>query len=161
MSQVDDDSLPAPMVRTTQVIILAMTAGLVFFLVVVLFVRGQPGAAAGPARPGPLISYVAAAFAAAVVPMSLIVPSAVVKSGRAQIAPGPDDPTLRLAGVYQTSLIMGAALNEGPALFALVAFMIEGLPWVLGIAALLILGVAARFRPGRGSSSGSRPRRSY
>jgi hypothetical protein len=47
--------------------------------------------------------------------------------------------------VYQTSLIIGAALNEGPAFFALIAYMVEGLPAILGVAAFLILGVAARF----------------
>jgi hypothetical protein len=165
VSQVDDESMLGPSIRTMQIIIFTMTLGLVVFLVIVLFLRAQPKpappqAAAQPAQDLPVISYAAIAFAVAAVPMSLLVPSGVVKAGRKQIAremwtppahsavsfpQGPMGDTLRLAGLYQTSLIIGAALNEGPAFFALIAYFLEGLPAILGLAALLILGVAARF----------------
>jgi choline-glycine betaine transporter len=165
MSRVDDDSMLGPMVRTMQIIIVALTLGLVVFLGIVLFLREQPKPAppqpaAKPAQALPVISYAALAFAVMAVPMSLLIPSVVVKNGRKQIARGtwtppvqgtgtfPQGPfgnTVRLAAVYQTSLIVGAALNEGPAFFALIAYLLERLPAILGVAVLLILGVAARF----------------
>jgi hypothetical protein len=51
----------------------------------------------------------------------------------------------RLAFVYSTQKIMGAAMNEGCAFFALIAYMIEGNAIALGLALLLIAGVALRF----------------
>lgn len=169
MSREDDESMLGPQVRTMQVIIGALVMGLVFFLGIVLFLRAQqkvvpPGPAPNPAQARaqaqPVISYAAVAFTMMALPMSLLIPSVVVKGGRKQIAqgtwtppvrgigtvpPGPLGDTLRLASVYQSALIIGAALNEGPAFFALIAYMIEGLPAILGLAVLLILGVAARF----------------
>jgi choline-glycine betaine transporter len=151
-----------PMVRTMQIIIFVLTLGLVVFLGIVLFLREQPKPAppqpaAKPAQALPVLSYAAIAFAVMAIPMSLLIPAVVVKNGRKQIAQGtwtppvrtfPQGPfgnTVKLAAVYQTSLIIGAALNEGAAFFALITYMIEGLPAILGVAALLILGVAARF----------------
>jgi len=51
----------------------------------------------------------------------------------------------KLALIYQNQLIVGAALNEGVTFFALIAYMIEGQPVILGLVVLLILGLAARF----------------
>ncbi len=169
MSRVDDESMLGPQVRTMQIITGALVIGLVSFLGIVLFLparqkAGPPGPAPNPAQARaqaqPVISYAAVAFAVMALPMSLLVPSVVVKGGRKQIAegmwtppargtgtvpPGPFGDTFRLASVYQSALIIGAALNEGPAFFALIAYMIEGLPVILGLAVLLILGVAVRF----------------
>jgi hypothetical protein len=41
-------------------------------------------------------------------------------------------------------LILGAALNEGPAFLALIAHMVEGNPIALGLGGVLALGVAVR-----------------
>ena len=40
---------------------------------------------------------------------------------------------------------MGAAINEGLTFFALIAYMIERQPIILGLVVLLILGLATRF----------------
>jgi hypothetical protein len=165
MSHVDDESLLSSTIRTMQIIIFALTLGLVFFLAIILFIGNHPAPA--PPRPGdqpaqasPMISYMAVAVAVVAIPLSLLVPSLVVKTARKQIAQGtwrpPDrgtgtlpqgalSDTLCFAAVYQTSLIVGAALNEGAAFLALIAYMVEGLPAILGLAVLLIVGVAARF----------------
>ncbi len=93
MAQVDDDYTLGPTVRTMQIIICGLTLGLVFFLGIVLFLRmqpksGPPQPAANPVQASPLISYVAIAFAALVVPMSVLIPGVVANSGRKQIAQG-------------------------------------------------------------------------
>src|SRR5581483_670179 len=44
--------------------------------------------------------------------------------------------------VYQTRTIVGAALLEGGAFFLLVAYMAEGAPWVLVVAAVLWIAMA-------------------
>ena len=46
---------------------------------------------------------------------------------------------------YQTRMIVGAALLEGPAFFLLIAYLIERSPWSLAAAIFMILGVAAHF----------------
>jgi hypothetical protein len=92
MSRVDDESMLGPMVRTMQIIIFALTLGLVVFLGIVLSLREQPKPApppaAKPAQALPALSYAAIAFAVIAVPMSLLIPAVVVKNGRKRIAQG-------------------------------------------------------------------------
>jgi hypothetical protein len=105
-----------------------------------------------------VLTVAAFTIAVVLVPLSLVVPRLTVDAARKQIAagkwstgkqpPGMPPPTTdaeRLAFVYQTQKIMGAAMNEGCAFFALIAYMIEGNVIALGLALLLIAGVALRF----------------
>ena len=155
MSVPDDQPLIAANLRVMQIIIFAMTMGLVFFLAIVVFLSLQEPAAPPPQ---PLITYLALAFAATAVPASVIVPRLMVAAARKQIAKGtwiapsgqsivppPVDEAGKLVLVYQTQMIVGAALNEGAAFFALIAYLLEHSPIALGLAIVLILGVAARF----------------
>ena len=50
-----------------------------------------------------------------------------------------------LPAAFLTQLIVGAAMNEGAAFFALVAYLIEKNPIALGLAVVLIAGVISRF----------------
>ena len=50
-----------------------------------------------------------------------------------------------LCGVYLNQLIIGAAINEGAAFFAGVAYLLERNPIALAVALVLIAGVIARF----------------
>ena len=50
-----------------------------------------------------------------------------------------------LAQLYQTQLIVGAALLEGAAFFAGIAFMLERDPIAAGMALVLLAVLAARF----------------
>jgi hypothetical protein len=57
---------------------------------------------------------------------------------------------LSLLQVYQTRTIVSAAMFEGLAFFATIAYLVEGNPISLGVAVAMILGVAAHFpTPGR------------
>src|SRR5262249_43814730 len=46
---------------------------------------------------------------------------------------------------YQTRLIITAAQLEGVIFFALIAYLVEGTPWTLGVAALFFVGRALLF----------------
>ncbi len=95
--------------------------------------------------------------------MSLIVPRLVATQQRLAIAGGKSLPGQSLASTsaqrpeavpsapiglplaYLNQLIVGAAMNEGAAFFAGVAYLIEKNPIALAIGLVLIAGVIARF----------------
>jgi hypothetical protein len=125
---------------------------------------GGPGAPAFPGEAGtemPLITYLAVGMGIVGLVLSFIVPSMFVASARRKIAKGMCSPTAtgdpaqlakfyaagdtgKLAVVYQTQLIIGSALCEGMAFFATVAYMVERNPLALGMALILLAGLAVR-----------------
>jgi hypothetical protein len=123
---------------------------------------GAPGAVAAES-PLPIITYAAVAFGAVLLPMSFVVPGLVAKQQRRAIAnagmtasaspaPTPGErsdaakaPLSGLPAAFLTQLIIGAAIDEGAAFFALVAYLIEKNPIALAMAVVLIAGVIARF----------------
>ena len=175
MSMTDDQDAIRPFARQAQIIVGALIAGVSFFLAIAFFLdlgikprTAGPGAAGNPAAGQPtdsmpILTYTAVAFAAVVVPMSVIVPGLVTKQERIAIAAGkfpsaansaatpgasPDTPISavgRWSKAYLTQLIIGAAMIEGVAYFAGVAFLIEKNPIAMGVALLLVAGVVALF----------------
>ncbi len=174
MSNMTDPDALRPLVRTCQIIIGALIAGVFFFLLITLFIThvmmppaapvggmavgaGAIPAPGGGSLPLPLISLIAVAFGIMNLAMSFVVPKLVVDQGRRKVAlAGPDavtqsDPsgpkqlypagyTGKLAALYQTQLIIGAALLEGAAFFAVIAYLLERSPIAL-LTALVLLGV--------------------
>jgi hypothetical protein len=162
MSVSEDPGVIDGVTRTLQIIIFALVMGLVFFLGIVVFLRLQvkpgalPAAAAAPALP--VITVVAFTVAATLVPLSLLLPRLVSDSACKKLAAGAWAPPQKRAGdpastgdvaslaqIYVSQKIVGAALNEGPAFLALIAYMIEGNLAALALAVALIVGVALRF----------------
>jgi hypothetical protein len=167
----DDSNLIAGITRTLQIIVAVLVLGLVGFLAIVLYLRVQPapkpraGAAAPVATPSPsqtlpVLTVAAFTFTVVLLPLSLLVPRLVVDASRKKMVEGtwtpgrqsgatpgptPASDIGKLAQVYVTQKILGAAMNEGPAFFALVAYMLEGSPIALGLSVLLIVGVGSRF----------------
>ncbi len=152
-----------------QIIIGALVTGLVIFLVIVNVIdlglkpgAGGQGAVAADS-PLPIITYVAVAFAAVVLPMSFVVPALVAKQQRqaiaggkltagTQVAPTPGNGSNAagtllsgLPAAFLTQLVIGAAMDEGAAFFGLVAYLIEKNPIALVVGVVLIVGVIARF----------------
>src|SRR5262245_34424503 len=79
MSLADDPDAIARTTRVLQIIVLAMLAGLVAFLVVISFIPIQPQEAAGGAAPAvaerlPVLTVAAFTFAVILGPLSLLVP---------------------------------------------------------------------------------------
>jgi hypothetical protein len=161
-----------------QIIVGALAAGLVAFLVIVIILQlvltpaaaakitgNGPGAigATGNNSPLPIITYAAVALGAMMLPMSFIVPGIVTKkqaealaiggmSASQSPAPTPNkqsdaakSPLSSLPVMFLSQLIIGAAINEGAAFFALVAYLLEKNPIALAMAVILIAGVIARF----------------
>ncbi len=146
-----------PLVLPLQIIVAALVAGTVFFTVIVLAVPIDVADAAA----GPLLSYIAIAFAVTALLARTIVPGILISRGRKKVAEGewPITPKqtarqcvsrMQNAGdagklwlLYSTITIVAGALIEGATFFLLVAYMLER--WLPGlvVAMAMILTLAA------------------
>jgi hypothetical protein len=172
MSTDGDDAVIGKYARQARIIIGALVAGVAIFLGIATVVDLRPGAAAGadagrggppPPQPaadvGRVITWLAVGFAALTLPLSFIMPGVITSQNRRAIAagkaaPAPDphfgvdtnqSDTGRLAGVYMTQLIVGAAQAEGAAFFAGVAYMLGKDPIALGAAIVMVAAILVRF----------------
>jgi hypothetical protein len=174
MSDMTDPDGIEPITRTCQIIVGALVMGVLTFLAIVVFLNvgaGNPapgqgiGGAALPLPGGgslPLMTALAVVLGIIGLVMSFTVPRVFVAGTRrtiareappattarkasepAQVYPAGD--TGRLLPVYTTQLIMGAAIAEGMAFFAAIAYMLEHHPIALGTAIVLLGGLIARF----------------
>jgi hypothetical protein len=130
----------------------------------------EAGAGAGMGRDwsSSILTYTALAFTAVLLPLSFVVPGLITRQNRQAIAAGKWAPPGRggpaeqqissealktdagkLAIVYQVQLIIGAAMDEGVAFFAGIAYLLEKDPIALGLALLLLVGLVVRFPTSR------------
>jgi hypothetical protein len=133
----------ARVIRPMQIIVAALAAGVLAFMVVALLVRGSRE----PAQAN--LVYIALAFSLIALVAWAILPNLMTNQARRQIAERSNPPrgttapsadvgeVGHLAAVYQTRLIIGAAILEGAAFFNLVAYLVEG--HALGLAAAVVL----------------------
>ena len=146
----------ARVAHTLQVIVGAMAVGVLMFVGVVFFLSSQNAQAA--AASDPIITYVAIGMAVFVAIAWMIVPGTVVGRMRQSVIerdvanwglvrniPNVEElgDVAPLAAIYQTRTIIGAALFEGAAFLATVAYMIEHQRlalFVAGVLFLMILG---------------------
>ena len=161
MPQPPQSETPQQYLRTLQIIVSALVMGLIFFAAIVLFVAPAANGRAGGPFGAPICSLVALLVSAMALVARAYVPRVIDAVGRQRIlrggggAAGDADDRADSSGldvllrVYQTRLIVGAALCEGVAFFCLVAFMIERRWFVLAAAIGLILLVASHFPTAR------------
>jgi hypothetical protein len=141
--------------RTLQIVVGAMATGVVFFAAIVWTIVPPP--AVVPAGQ-PIITYVAAPFGFAAVSAAFFVPGLIQANFRRAIASGKPLATnianqipapLREVGqlgiACQTVLIVRAALLEGAAFIALVAYMLERQTLSLVVAGGLLLVLLGGF----------------
>jgi len=151
-----------------------------FLLVVVFLVHfagfgapagaaGAPGQAAGAnpaatAQSIPILTYLAAGMGAILLPLSFVLPGYIAAQNLRSGATGPPDGSsspsqnpaaspgqaVTPSGAFQTSAIIGGALNEAPAFLAGIAYLIEQNPIALGVMLVLLAAMFVRF-PTRGS----------
>jgi hypothetical protein len=134
-------------VRVMRIIIAALCVGILSILALLAWLRTQQPQ---PAPEVPLLSWIGAGFAGFAMIGSMLVPALVVRASRRQLiketaAPGAAVADLRWWVLYQTRMIVGAALLEGAAMYQAIAFFLEGQVWVPPLAIVLFLGVAMRF----------------
>jgi hypothetical protein len=142
-----------------QIIVAALTAGCIAFLVVATVVAGVPGDS--PERP--FLTYVMLAIAATMVLARLIVPRNVVAQARRKIRSGTwpaaqgnrpktfgdsawqESDAGKLTVVLIMRTVIAAGILEGATFMLLIAYMVERSPLSLALAALLIVALAAHF----------------
>ncbi len=158
MSNMTDPDALQPTVRTCQIMIGSMIMGVLSFLAIILFVITD--ALGNSALP--VITYLAVAVGFVNLALSFVIPKLNADRARRRIAlegptpitkGGPSEAkqaypasdTAKLAQNYQTQLIIGAALLEGGAFFAAIAYMLARNPLALATAIVLLATLAALF----------------
>jgi hypothetical protein len=141
-------------VFTTRIIVASLAAGVLLFGLFVLAAQGINLQA-----PWGLLTAFAIVFGCSTVPLWFVVPSILAANQMRQIAQLPSrkgheaesDATVRrqdahqLALVFQTKTLVGCALLEGAAFFALVAFLLEHHTASLVVATVLLMGILSQF----------------
>ncbi len=142
------------LVRTAQIIVSALVAGVLIFAGVVFFINlGQQGAPQGQA----IISLVMAILGGSMIIARFVVPEMMTRQACRSIAAGtwksvapkqagytpPTTDRERLTAVFLTKTIVASALLEGGAFGNLVAFMLEGQWYSLVLGVVLGLAIAA------------------
>lgn len=138
--------------RAMRIIIVALCLGVLGFMGIAVYLRWSGQAQPLPATP--VISYVGAAFAAGILPTALFLPRLLERTWRRQLAGDagraaaeapPATHDQRWWMLYQTRMIISAALLEAPAFFLLVAYLIEGQVWTVLMALAFVTGIAWKY----------------
>ena len=146
-----DDLLPSEQLRATQIIATSLLVGLLIFCGIALWLVRRHG---GGLIPGlEVITWFAIAMFVIEVPLSFVVPRIVTRQQLKGIvegkSPSGSRPTGGIAGqlaaVYQAAMIIGLALLEGVGFLACIAYLLEGRPENLGIIAMVVILMMARF----------------
>ncbi len=148
----------AKQTRILQIIVAALVMGCLFFLLIVLSIGSvvKPVLTVQPIS----LTTIASVLAGIELIAWVVVTWAIVTKGRREILNGTYKPVNRqqqtgendacreaehLLSVFQNKTIISSALFEGIGFFATIAFLLERNPIALGLAAVMILGVAAQF----------------
>jgi protein-S-isoprenylcysteine O-methyltransferase Ste14 len=128
------------MVLTSQIIVAALVAGCLFFLLIVLLIGpGKLGSwDLGLGQPMTVVGLVAAF---GILAARIIVPGVITEQMLRQLArrEAKKADWKDLFGVYQTTVIIKAAMLEGATLLLLVMHMLERSPWTLALAVVFLL----------------------
>jgi F0F1-type ATP synthase assembly protein I len=133
----------AATVRTLRIILTAISMGCVIFLMIVVAAGGNRAPSSEP-----ILTCIAAGFAALAVAVRFIVPGVVVSQGRKKMlqetAAGDamDNWPNRLMRLMMTKTFVAAAILEGAIFFLLIAYLVEKSPWSLAVAIALLVGIA-------------------
>ncbi len=134
------DDVPPPMLRTLQIVVGALTTGIVSFSLIAAILRSrnqQPGVDGAP-----VLSYVALGAGVVILCARAIVIPIVAKAGRKLLLNDPAVSTTKLMAQFTTRTIVGAAILEGAGFLFLTAYLTEGQPWALA-GGLMMAGLLA------------------
>lgn len=130
-------------VRNLRIILFALVNGCLIFVGIVLFLRFGGGM-----QPNGdfLITPIALGACLLEAILQAIIPEMQVAAARRRIAAQPPGgEAVTLLGVFRSRTIVGAAMCESGALFAVIAYMIEGHAAILIAALLLVVLILARW----------------
>lgn len=96
-------------------------------------------------EPLPILEYAGYGFAAMMIPLSYLVGSIVRKQTLAKVPSPLTADIAQTTGAYQTGVIVSATMLQGPALFNIIAYMLEGAIGNLAAAAVLAMVLASFF----------------
>jgi len=145
-----DDLTPERRLLAMRIVMSALLGGLAIFAGVAVAYR-YTGHPAAPAQI--VLTYVAIVFTGVLTLCSAVVPALWAANARCRLlgAPaggGSGSPApiaeAKWYELYQSQLIISAALLEGPAFFSLIAFLIEGSAASLGLAVFLFIMIALK-----------------
>lgn len=147
-----DVKIPVDILRTSQIISAALPVGAMTFLLVVLGLTVGNGQLLNQSLD--VMTLVLLGLTIMVMGSYLFVPANVSKSTALQqfsnvelekeVVKESSPQTKQLASIYQTSMIIGSALIEGVAFFAIVVVLLEQSVWALVIASAAILKLFLR-----------------
>jgi hypothetical protein len=141
----EPDDVPAPQLRTMQIIAAAMMMGIVFALMIFLvLVTGQNKQVITDLDHLQVVSIVAVVLFATNAPLSVAMPGIVSRNALRPLAASAS-PVDGLMALRQTTLIIGLALLEGAAMLACIAFFLECHVIDLIVVGLALAFMAARF----------------
>ena len=153
MEEMSTDS-KASVVRTLQIIVLALAVGVFVFALVALFL---PGGGLKPWNAQAIVSLTMAGLSITMVLARIVVVAVLVQSGRQKIARRTWQSPVRESGesvlpntdegqlltLFSNQTIFGSALLEGAAFCNLVAFLQEGQSYSLILGLFLLAGILA------------------
>src|SRR5271165_3121624 len=143
-----------PRLRAMQIIVFAMLAGQVVFLSIIYFVAANKAQA--PPTP-PLLSWMALGLFVLQLPLTVIIPTALIRAAVQRIATGtwqvPSEANPesfatdedKLMAVRLNSLLVAMALLEGAGFFGCIAYLLEGQLLALLVVAAVVVVMVARF----------------
>jgi amino acid transporter len=159
MSQTDEPNDPEQVARVAAIIVMVLIAGLVGFLLLVVFVV-RPQMGGGPGAGPTILTYVAVVFGFLSLTGSMVAPRMAVSRRLQAMARGTETTPPRmlsgeespptasdansLAAVYLTQTIIAAAFTEGAGFLGTVVYLLEGGPVPLGLAILCAILLATR-----------------
>jgi hypothetical protein len=137
---------PDARVRVMQIVVIAqLLGGLVFMgITLALHAQGQFNAPPGP----PMLSYIMPVICVPMVAGSVLLPRLTLASRRRQpidTAAGGEPGPGGWYGLYLTLLLLSIAPLEGATFALLIAYLMEGQPWTLILAALTLAGIVVQF----------------
>jgi hypothetical protein len=134
-------------VRVMQIIAGAMV--LAIFALGGVMIALAANSPAPPQEQPPLITYIALGVTGLASVMSILVPNllaaSIVQRSALQSQASGEGAGASLLGAYQTTLIVGLALCEGPAILCLIAYFVERNALALGGAGVAVLIMLVRF----------------
>jgi hypothetical protein len=133
-------------VRTGQIVIGGLMAGLVFFSVVIVITKLTSDMSGDPQLENLLLAVLAVMGVGCAAGYA-VVRGALVKElrGRAAELRQVEDPASRVVDAYQLFVVRGGGLIEGPGFFALVTHLVSGSVAALAGAALALICLGLHF----------------